>query len=202
MLAKARSRRYSTWMMTDMTTLMTQCFWQIHLSRPNSCLHSLEWAAGGIGLHVHVDKTEFTCFNQTSDISTLNGKSLKLVDKFAYLGSSILSTKNYINTCLAKTWTAIDRLSVIWKSKLSDKIKCSFFPSSSCVNTAVWMLRMESKLDSNCTRMLQAVLNKSWGQNPTKQPYRHLLPISKTIQIRWARQTGHCWRSKSMDEQE
>ena len=29
-------------------------------------------------------KTEYMCFNQTGDISTLNGCSLKLVDKFTY----------------------------------------------------------------------------------------------------------------------
>ena len=59
-----------------------------------------------------------------------------------------------------------------------------------------WTLtkRMERKLDGNCTRMLWAVLNKSWRQHPTKQLlYRHLLPILRTIQIRWA---GHCWSSK------
>ena len=46
--------------------------------------------------------------------------------------------------------------------------------------------------------MLQAILNKSWKQHPTKQQlYDHLPPISKTIQIRWTRQVGHCWRSKN-----
>ena len=61
------------------------------------------------------------CFNQRGGISTLNGRSLKLKDKFTYLGSSVSSTENDINTQLAKTWTGIDRLSVIRKSDLSDK---------------------------------------------------------------------------------
>ena len=81
-------------------------------AQPESLLHSLEQAAGGIGLHVNADKTEYMCFNQRDDISTLNGGPLKLVDKFTYLGSSILSTKNDINMRLAKAWTAIDRLLV------------------------------------------------------------------------------------------
>ena len=56
---------------------------------------------------------------------------------------------------------------------------------------------MERKLDSNCTRMLRAVLNKSWRQHPTNQQlYGHLSPISKTIQIRWARHAGHCCKSE------
>ena len=33
------------------------------------------------------------CFNQAGDISVLEGTSLKLVDKFTYLGSSVLSTE-------------------------------------------------------------------------------------------------------------
>ena len=64
-----------------------------------------------------------------------------------------------------------------------------------------WTLtkHVEKKLDGNCTRMLRAVLNKSWKQHPTKQQlYSYLLPISKTIQIRWTRHSGHCWRSKNV----
>ena len=37
------------------------------------------------------------------------------------------STKNDINMRLTKAWTAIDRLSDIWKSDLSDKTKSNFF---------------------------------------------------------------------------
>ena len=56
---------------------------------------------------------------------------------------------------------------------------------------------MKEKLDSNYTRMLQAILNKSWRQHPTKQQlYRHLTPIIKTVQIRWTRHAGYCWRSE------
>ena len=65
-------------------------------------LKSLERAEGGIGLHVNADKTEYMCFNQRGDISTLKGGPLKLVDKFTYLKSSVSSTENDINTWLAK----------------------------------------------------------------------------------------------------
>ena len=94
--------------------------------------HSLEQAAGGIGLHVNTVKTEFMCFNKKSDFSTLNSGSLKLVDKFNYLGNSISSAENDINTWLVKALTAIDRLSVIWKSDLSNKIKHSFSKQRLC----------------------------------------------------------------------
>ena len=63
----------------------------------------------------------------------------------------------------------------------------------------IWMLtkRLEKKLDGNYTRMLRAILNKSWQQHPTKhQLYGHLPPIRKTIQVRRTRHTGHCWKSR------
>ena len=140
---------------------------------------------------------------QTGNITTLDGASLKLVDKFTYLGSSVSSTVNDINTRLTKAWTAIDRLSIIWKSDLTNKMKRSFFQAAVVsillYGCTTWTLtkRLEKKLDGNYTRMLRAILNKSWWQHPTRhQLYGHLLPITKTIQVRRTRHTGHCWRSK------
>ena len=74
-------------------------------------------------------KTEFMCFNQT-DISALNGSSLKLVDKFTYLGSIVSSTETDIDTRLTTPWTAINRLLAIWKSDLTDKMIHSFFQAA------------------------------------------------------------------------
>ena len=62
-----------------------------------------------------------------------------------------------------------------------------------------WMLtkRLEKKIDGNYTRMLLAILNKSWKHHPTKhQLYSHQPPITKTIQVRRTRHAGHCWRSR------
>ena len=70
------------------------------------------------------------CYNQTGNIATLDGASLKLVDKFTYLGSSVSSTEKDIDTRLTKAWTAIDRLSIIWKFDLTDKMKHSFFQAA------------------------------------------------------------------------
>ena len=157
----------------------------------------------GIGLHVNAHKTEYMCFKQIGDISTLNGCSLKLVDKFTYQGSSISSTMTDITQLAkAKAWTAIDWLLVIWKSDMTDKMKCSFLQavvmSILLYGCTTWMLtnRMEKKLDGNYTRM-QTILNKSWRQHPTKQQlYCHLSPITKTIKVRPTRHVGHCWRSR------
>ena len=119
------------------------------------------------------------------------------------LGSSGSSTETDVNTGLTKAWTAINRLSVIWKSDLTDKIKRSFFQAAVMsillYGYATWTLtkRMEKKFDGNYTRMLRDILNKSGRQHPTKhQLYSHLLLITKTIQVGRIRHAGPCWRSR------
>ena len=142
-LAKERSRRYPTQTITGADYADDIALLANTHAQAESLQHSLEWAAAGIGLHVNADKTEYMRFSQRGDISTLDGSFLKLVEKFTYLWSNVLSTETDINIWLAKAWTAIDRLSVIWKLNLTDKIK-RFFPSSSRVDTVTWMHYMDA----------------------------------------------------------
>ena len=132
------------------------------------------------------------------DITILDGNPLKQVDKFTYLGSSVSSTEKDIDTRLAKAWTANNRLSIIWKSYLTDKMKRIFFQAAVVsillYGCTTWTLtkRLEKKLDGNYTRMLRTILNRSWWQHPTRhQLYDHLPPITKTIQVRRTRHAGH-----------
>ena len=137
-LTKKRSRRYSAKTITNADYADDIALLANALARAETLLHSLERAAAGIGLHVNAHKTEYMCFNQTGDISTLGGSSLKLVDKFTFLGSSVSSTETDIDTWLTKARTAIDRLSVIWKPDLTYKMK-QFLPSSGRIDTAIEM---------------------------------------------------------------
>ena len=198
-LTKERSRRYPAKTITDADYADDTVLLANTPAQAETLLHSLKQAAAGIGFHINAHKMEYMCFNQTGDISTLNSSPLKLVDKF----SSVSSTETDINMRLAKAWAAIDKLSVIWKSDLTDKMKRSFFQAAVVsillYGCTTWTLakRMEKKLDTNYTRMLWAILNKFWRQHPTKQQlYGHLPPIMKTIKIRWTRHVGHCWRSR------
>ena len=107
--------------------------------------------------------------------------------------------------CLA-TLMSSDRTKQIclwWKSDLTDKMKRSFFQAAVTsillYGCTTWTLtkRLEKKLDGNYTRMLRAILNKSWQRHPTRhQLYGHLPPITKSIQVRRTRHAGHCWRSR------
>ena len=117
-----------------------------------------------------------------------------------FIGSSL---NKDIDTRLTKAWTAIDRLSIIWKSDLTDKMKPSFFHAAVVsillYGCTTWTLtkRLQKKLDCNYTRMLRAILNKSCRPHPTRhQLYGHQLSITKTIQARRTRHAGHCWRSR------
>ena len=90
-----------------------------------------------------------------------------------------------------------------FQSELTNKVKLIFFQAT-VVSILVYGCttwtppkRMEKKLDSNYTRMLLAILNKSWRQHFTKQQlYGHLAPITKIIKVRRTRHASHCWRSK------
>ena len=120
--------------------------------------------------------------------------SLKLVDKFTYIGSSVSLTEKDINTRLTKAWTAIDRLSIIWQSDLTDKMKRSFFQA---VVVSILLYGCTTWTLTKRLEKLRAILNKSWRQHPTRhQLYSHLPPITKTIQVRRTRHAGHCWRSR------
>ena len=173
-LTKKRSRRHPAKTITDadyaddITTLPNTP------NQAETLLHSLERATEGIGLHFNTRKTEYMCYNQTGDITTLDGSPLKVVGKFTYLGSSVSSTEKDIDTRLTKAWTAIDRKSIIWKSHLTNKMKRSFFQAAVVsillYGCTTWTLtkRLE-KLDGNYSRMLRAILNRPGGK-PHKAP--------------------------------
>ena len=56
----------------------------------------------------------------------------------------------------------------------------------------------EDKLDGTYTRMLRAILNKSWKQHPTNdQLYGNIPKVSDIIRERRTRFAGHCWQSKN-----
>ena len=154
-LTKKRSRRFPTKTITDADYADDIALLANTPNQAETLLHSLERAAAGIGPHVNAHKTEYMCYNQTGDITTLDRTALKLVDKFTYLGNSVSSTEKDIDTRLTKAWTAVDRLSIIWKSDLTDKMKRSFFQAAVVsillYGCTTWTLtkRLKKKLDGN-----------------------------------------------------
>ena len=87
----------------------------------------------------------------------------------------------------------IDRLSIIWKLDLANKIKWDFFQA---VVVLMHHMMLTKSQEKSWPRMPRVILNKSRKQHPMKQQlYGPLLPISMTIKRRWSRHAGHCWRS-------
>ena len=71
---------------------------------------------------VRVRTRVYVCVNKKEPYLHLN-----LVDKFIYLDSNISSTECDVNVGQAKARNATEKLSIICKSDLSDKIKRDFF---------------------------------------------------------------------------
>ena len=71
-----------------------------------------------------------------------------------------------------------------------------------CIDALTWTLTkcMEKNLGGNYTRMLRAILNKSWRQHPPQSSSwtatYHPSSITKTVQFRRTKHARHCWRSK------
>ena len=203
-LEKARSRRYPAKKITDADYADDLALFSDKINHAEKLLHALEYASAGIGLYVNAKKTEYVCYNQDGEIKCLNGTILKEVENFTYLGSNISSTEKDVMIRIAKAWSALNRLRTIWKSSLPDNLKRNFFravvESVLIYGSTSWTLtkQLEDKLDGTYTRMLRAILNKSWKQHPTNdQLYGDIPKISNIIKERRTRFAGHCWRSKN-----
>ena len=176
-LTKKRSRRYPAKTIIDADYADDIPLLANTPNQAETLLHSLERAAAGIGLHVNAYKTEYMCYNQLGDISTLDGTSLKLVDKFSYHGSSVSSNEKDIDTRLTKAWTAIDSLSIIWKSHLTQKMKRIFFQAAvvsillyGCTTNKTAEEEVRRQLHKNVASNIEQVLAATPNKAPTIQP--------------------------------
>ena len=80
-LTKKRSRRYPAKTITDADYADDIAILANTPNQAETLLHIFERAAAGIGLYVNAHKTEYMCYDQTGDISTLDGSPLKLPRK-------------------------------------------------------------------------------------------------------------------------
>ena len=91
-LTEERSRRYPAQKITD-TDYTDDILLLANTSAQAETLpHSLEGVAVDIGFHVNAGKTEYMCFNQRGDISTLN--PCRMVELF----SENLQNRGYVQT--------------------------------------------------------------------------------------------------------
>ena len=174
------------------------------LQYQTQCLHVLEEKANSVGLRVNIRKTQNFNINTDHKVRSVNGTQLKSVDNYTYLGSEISSMDKDIKIRIAKSWSALDKLSSIWKSNLTATLKRNVFravvDSVLLYGSEAWTLtkKLERKLDGTYTRMLRVVFNISWKLHLTnKKLYGNIPTLSKTIRERRTRFAGHCFRRKN-----
>ncbi|XP_071958788.1 uncharacterized protein [Antedon mediterranea] len=142
--------------------------------------------------------------NCQGQIQTSSGYALNQVDQFTYLGSNIASTAKDVDIRISKAWSALKRLTVIWKSNISNNMKKNFFKTTVesvlLYGSSTWTLtkKLENTLNGTYTRMLRAVLNVSWQEHLSNaQLYGNLRKITDVIKERRVRFVGHSFRNKS-----
>ena len=182
---KVGSRWYSMATITDADYTDDLVFLVSTPVSAKSLLHNLEQTATGIGLYMNSNNTEFMLFKQDCAASSFNGKPLKSVYQFIYLGCNISSIKSNVTICMDYYWLVIDHTE-IWSLSWN---KIGILSSFSRVSTTV------QQLTCALTKYMEKKLNeKSEKPHSTKQQlYSNLLPISWTMMNSHA---GHCWGSK------
>ena len=168
-LSERKSRRHPAIKITNVDYTDDLAIVTDKTSEAKILLHKIENTAKEIGLNINAGKTEFISINQVENekIKSLNGKDIKKVSDFKYLGSYIQSTEKDMNIRLAKSWAALNKMNAIWKSRLPDRIKRNFFratvESVLVYGSVSWTLTkaLEKRLSGNYTRMLRAILNRS-----------------------------------------
>ena len=80
--------------------------------------------------------------------------------------------------------------------------KTEFLPSSSCINTTVWMQPMDSNKSHREKARWELRKNITWDFEQFLETDTHktatVFHILQTIQVRRTRHSGYCW--KNMDE--
>ena len=204
-LTQRKSRRYPAVKITDADFADDIALFSDNIKDAQELLDRLELAANEVGLYLNTSKTEFMMYNLTEgDIVTNAGTKLKCVEDFKYLGSWVHKSANDLNIRIALAWTALNKMTIVWKSSLSRQLKIRFFratvESVLLYGSETWTLTkaLKKRLDGTYTRLLRTALNVSWEDHITNRDlYQDLLPITEVIKERRLRFVGHCWRSKS-----
>ena len=165
----------------------------VQIAEAQELLQNVEIETLRIGLYLNEKKTEMMTFEHDSDmeIKTLNGKTLKLVVNFDYLGGRMESSEKDFQIRKALAWSAYNKLKTIWKSNIKKKIKEKLFvatvESVLLYNAETWTMSktMEKRLDGCYTRMLRMAFNVAWKDKLTKEElYKGLPKVSSKVASR------------------
>ena len=149
---------------------------------------------------MNANKTEFKL---EGAIFILSSWLQKLVNKITYLISNISSTESDVTICFTKVGITIDRLSIIGKSDLSDKIKWYVFQALALLillyGYTSWTLTKlrDEKQDWNTQQCYVLFWTNSGISTQQNSNLRAAYLTSQTLQVKWTRHWGGShWRSR------
>ena len=202
-LEKRRSRRHPPVTITDTDFADDIALISEEIEQAQEMLTCVETETLRIGLHLNEKKTEVMAFGPIPliKIKTKNGKELKYVVDFKYLGGRMVSSEKDLEIRKALAWSACNKLKTIWKSNLKKGIKKRLFLSTVesvlLYGAETWTInkKMEKRLDGCYTRMLRMAFNVSWKDRMTNEELYDGLPkLSTKIATRRMKLAGHCIR--------
>lgn len=204
-IKRRQSRRVPAIKITDLDFADDIALLSDEIQQAQQLLQQIEISSAKVGLHLNAKKTEYMSYNQPINIElkTRRNTALKAVGDFKYLGAWMSCSEKDINIRKAQAWTACHKMRKIWTSKLPRKTKIRLFQSTVesvlLYNSETWTLtkQLEKGIDGTYTRMLRTALNVKWQQHMTNEElYGNLPKVSKRIQERRLRLSGHCIRHK------
>ena len=125
-LRKQLSRRYPAEMLTDADFADDLALLSDKIGNAEKLLNILETAAASVGLYMNTTKTKFIAVNTEGTIAAQNGRDLEQANDFNYLGSKIISSENDIQVRIGSAWSALNKLTPIWRSNLEVSIERIF----------------------------------------------------------------------------
>ena len=203
-LEKRRSRRHPPVIITDTDFADDIALVTEEIEQAQEMLSRVEAETSQIGLHLNEKTTEMMIFNHddgSMPIKSKNGKVIKTVDNFKYLGGWMISSERDFEVRKALAWAACHKLSKIWNSNIKRKIKERLFLSTVesilLYGSETWTMtkNMQKRLDWCYTRMLRMAYNVSWKDKLTnEQLYDGLPKVSSKVASRRLKLAGHCVR--------
>ena len=170
-----RSRRYPERRLKDLDFVDDITLLASDLHSAQEFLLKVEKQARTIGLELNAKKTEVMVWNidsiedENTNIKITNGHEVKRTEDFKYLGAWIGSSSKDIMCRIGLAWSACNRLSNIWSSKLDKLEKLRIFvatvESVLLYGCETWTIsvKLERKLDGTYAKLLRKVQNFTWN---------------------------------------
>ena len=202
-LTPRRSSRYPAVALTDLDFADDISLLSNSTSQAQELLSRVEMECNRVGLSLNARKTEVITYNVPDHVplTTLEGRPLKEVNDFKYLGSWVDSSEHDVCVRKALAWKALHGMKTVWSSNMSGDVKISFFQATVesilLYGCECWTLTptLQKSLDGCYTRMLRMVLNVDWRDHVSNKTLYGMLPrISQKIAYRRMGMAGHCCR--------